>query len=257
MAGDRPGSAPPTVRSYAGPLATTGINLASYAGWGTTYADQSDWLNDSVGQTFETENKPEWYEKVNQQDNTQSYHLQTRLEEGELGLLVDPGSIGNLGGDAWALDVAKVAIQNGRKPQQVRRDRPLKVSGVGHGSQSASHNCVLPSCFQKLDGSFHSGSFEAPIVKDSDLPGLLGLTSLKNRRAILDLVTNQLHFLGPGDYDLMTALPPGTDTFQLKHAPSGHLILPCNKFQEFDKEQANGKFTLDQTPITLLAKSEL
>ena len=172
-------------------------------------------------------------------------------------MLVDPGSIGNLGGDAWALDVAKVAIQNGRKPQQVRRDRPLKVSGVGHGSQTASHNCVLPSCFQKLDGSFHSGSFEAPIVKDSDLPGLLGLTSLKNRRAILDLVTNQLHFLGPGDYDLMTALPPGTDTFQLKHAPSGHLILPCNKFQEFDKEQANGKFTLDQTPIALLAKSEL
>ena len=254
-------SAPPTVptnlRPYAGPIATTGINLSSYVGWGTTYADQSDWVNAPVGQTFETEQKPGWYGEISQQDSTQSYHLQTRLGEGELGLLVDPGSIGNLGGDAWAQDVAKVAIQSGRKPQQVKRDRPLKVSGVGHGSQSASHNCILPSCFQKLDGSYHSGSFEAPIVKDSDLPGLLGLTSLKNRRAILDLVTNQLHFLGPGDYDLMTALPPGTETFQLKHAPSGHLILPCNKFQEFDKEQANGKFTLDETPLTLLAKSEL
>ena len=127
---------------------------------------------------------------------------------------------------------------------------------MGHGSQAATHNCILPSCSGRLDGSFHPGFFEAPIVKDSNLPGLLGLTSLQNKRAILDLVNNQLHFLGPGDFDLRQALPAGTESFQLKQAPSGHLLLPCNKFKEFDKEQANGKLTLDEVPLTLIATTE-
>lgn len=87
------------------------------------------------------------------------------------------------------------------------------------------------------------------------LPGLLGLTALENRRSILDLVNNHLHFLGPGDFDLLQALPAGTESFQLKHAPSGHLLLPCNKFEAFDKQQANGTLTMDQTPLNLVASS--
>ena len=69
-----------------------------------------------------------------------------------------------------------------------------------------------------------------PAVAKSDLPGLLGLTALKNNRAVLDFTTMKLHFCGPGDIEMPKALPPGTETFQLETAPSGHLVLPCCEY---------------------------
>ena len=95
-----------------------------------------------------------------------------------------------------------------------------------------------------------------PTVKGSMLPGLLGLNSLVNRRAILDCITKRLHFLGPGDYDLQSALPPGSKTYQLETAPSGHLILPCTRYAASDQQQKNGAFKLDQTTVTLAAVQE-
>ena len=74
------------------------------------------------------------------------------------------------------------------------------------------------------------GKLVTPTVSKSDLPGLLGLSALTKNRGILDFKTMELHFCGPGDYDLLKALPPGTDTFQLELAPSGHMVLPCCEF---------------------------
>ena len=39
-----------------------------------------------------------------------------------------------------------------------------------------------------------------------------------------------MYFVGPGDYDLDKALSPGTVSFALEVAPSGHLLLPCSNF---------------------------
>ena len=87
------------------------------------------------------------------------------------------------------------------------------------------------------------------------VPGLLGLTSLSNRHAVLDMNKNQLQFLGPGDYDLCSMLPPGTESYQLLVAPSGHLLLPCDYFKEFDRNQMTGNLTLDQAPLHLMAQA--
>ena len=74
--------------------------------------------------------------------------------------------------------------------------------------------------------------YRAPAVQNSDLPGLLGLASLRDLRVILDLNKLTLHFCGPGDYDLEKSLPPGTDSYPLELAPSGHLLLPCSNFEQ-------------------------
>ena len=74
----------------------------------------------------------------------------------------------------------------------------------------------------------------APTVVRSDLPGLLGLHALKRNRAVLDVNTNKLYFLGPGDYDLDKAVPPGTDIIQCEVSPSGHIILPCCEYDAPD-----------------------
>ena len=64
------------------------------------------------------------------------------------------------------------------------------------------------------------------------------------------------HFCGPGDYDLEAMLPPGTDTFQMREAPSGHLLLPCTHYKEIDSQQMKGSLTLDKNQSrSLLANS--
>ena len=78
--------------------------------------------------------------------------------------------------------------------------------------------------------------------------GLLGFTALRKNKAILDFNTLRLHFCGPGEYELEKEVPPGTDTYQLEVAPSGHIVLPCFEFQEA------GPST--QHSLTLLTKND-
>ena len=144
------------------------------------------------------------------------YHTMSGLSGGQTGLIIDPGSMGNLSGDFWAREAAMNSQDHRREPTHTLRDRPLQVTGVGRDGDTCTHNVQLPCVFQQSDGTYTCGEFDTPTLRDSLLPGLLGLTSLKQRRAILDMVNNQLHFLGPGDFDLARALPPGTETYDLQ-----------------------------------------
>ena len=67
-------------------------------------------------------------------------------------------------------------------------------------------------------------------MQGSELPGLLGKLTLKKNRAVWDFVTDTLYFMGLGDYELEKVMPPGTDSFQLETAPSGHSVLPCCEY---------------------------
>ena len=162
------------------------------------------------------------------------FHVHTRLPDGRPCLLIDPGSVGNLCGDKWAKSVAQAAARNGHKPTYERRSKPLRVSGVGEGSQSCQYDCKLPialrQCSDNPTAQISVGHITTPTVPNSELPGLLGLQALRTNRAILDMNTLKMYFLGPGDYDLARGLPPGTDCFQCELAPSGHLVIPCCEF---------------------------
>lgn len=175
-----------------------------------------------------------------------SYHIRTRLADGRPALVVDPGSVGNLCGDVWAKTVAVAAKHNGQEPSYTKRQRPLDVSGVGKGAQTCQYDCQLPVALRKKDGGAVTlGKITTPTVSHSDLPGLLGLTALTKNRAIIDFQSLEMHFLGPGDYNLESMLPPGTDTYKLEVAPSGHLVLPCCEYSEAS--------TADQHTLTLMA----
>ena len=150
------------------------------------------------------------------------YHSNVRLADGRVGLLVDPGSYGNLVGAHWLQEAGLAA---GQTPALTRRDMPLQVGGVGKGAQVCQDDCRLPIALTRSDGSVTTGSFTSPVVQHSACPALLGLRSLQENRAILDLEKKQLHFVGPGEPTLV--LPPGSETFQLESAMSGHLLLPC------------------------------
>ena len=63
-----------------------------------------------------------------------------------------------------------------------------------------------------------------------DLPGLLGLRSLEQQRAILDTGGRTLIFPGPGDVEI--SLPPGSVRVPLEKAPSGHLVMVIDEYHK-------------------------
>ena len=117
--------------------------------------------------------------------------------------------MGNLCGDRWAKSVAIAAAKAGHKPSFKERDRPLNVKGVGKGAQQCKYDCTLPIALRNLAGeSVTLGTLITPSIGSSEIPGLLGLASIRKNRGILDCNTMQMHFCGPGDYDLQKHYPP-------------------------------------------------
>ena len=250
------------------------VNTSSYPTLSMIASDVRDWLqppereahsgrrnvlyNHGRGSQWQA---PEELQRVSSTADTwQCYHLEVRLNNGLQGLVVDCGALGNLGGKKWTTSVAREAMQNGRTPKQVLRDRPLKVAGVGNGSQQANYNCRMPIAIEDINGEIETGDFEFPVLESQgidgdtggeDVPGLLGLDSLENQLSIIDHVHNRLYRCGPGEFDLMTALPPGTKCHQLYKAATGHLILPITHYKKFDRKQASGNLTLDAQEVTL------
>ena len=110
----------------------------------------------------------------------------------------------------------------------------MPVGGVGKTPQLVKFDCHLPIAFKKagLDGGVTQATLHVPTLSDSQVPGLLGLNALRKMRAIIDFDKNILYRRGPGDYDLDKAMPPGTESYQLEHAISGHLALPCCEYKE-------------------------
>ena len=203
----------------------------------STYTDAADWVaisGNGGNHSVETGHEQSGHDgqDTSLSHSHEAYHVDTRLRDGRPAILIDPGSVGNLGGDQWARDCAKAALRAGRKPIEVKRQRPLSVTGVGHGSQQCTHNCKLPVMLRKTDGTYSPGVFETPVVPNSELPGLLGLHSMRNASAVLDMANLRLHLCGPGDIQLN--LPAGTESYQLEVSPSGHLVLPCSNFAAAD-----------------------
>jgi hypothetical protein len=158
------------------------------------------------------------------------YHAETQLPDGRVSLLIDPGSRGNLCGSVWAQKSALAAIRAGRTKDvaQIVRKEALNVQGVGNGSQRCTYDCKLPIAIRDKTGKVTTGNFITPVVDNSDLPGLLGLESMRANRGILDMHNNIYYMCGPGGANI--ELSPGSRAFKLLEAPSGHLVLPCSEF---------------------------
>ena len=179
--------------------------------------------------------------------------VKTRLK-GKTAVLVDVGAVGNLAGSEWARELATKALKTGRKPKEEPRTRGLKVAGVGTGSQTCHYDVHLPCAIPLADGGVLKCTFTTPTVPNSTLPALLGLQSLKNSRAIIDTNDSKVYFLGPGDYDLMKGLPPGTKQIQCEHAPSGHMMMPVDSYDELDKLERQGGLTIEETVLPVKAQ---
>jgi hypothetical protein len=102
----------------------------------------------------------------------------------------------------------------------------LSVEGVGQKANEASDAVVMPICLE--DG--YTGTFSSAVIPDSELPALLGLSSISKLKGLIDTQHKQIIFVGPGGYKL--SLSPGSKVYQLYSAPTGHLMLPCQEWKQ-------------------------
>lgn len=164
-----------------------------------------------------------------------SGHTKTRLSNSSDGLLVDCGAIGNLTGDGQQQRLSERAERAGFETTFKEMPRPLTVEGVGYGHQVAKRLACIP--MTTPDGTI--GVYETPIIPNSNIPSLLGLTTMEKHRAILD-ITGQTYII-PGKGKVEYKLPKGSRVLHLKKAPSGHLLLPCDQWESLSISQEDAK----------------
>ena len=104
----------------------------------------------------------------------------------------------------------------------------------------ANYKMVCPIAVPHADGRTHLHQLTAPIVEGdgAQLPGLLGLRTMEHEKAVLDMGNQELILPGPGGikYDLS----PGSVRIPLKKAPSGHLVMVVDDFENAVKESRGG-----------------
>ena len=124
-------------------------------------------------------------------------------------------------------------------------ESPLSIQGVGNGSQKCDWEIHCPIAVPQVGEPTKRHTFTAPIVQGTgqNLPGLLGLRSLEQQRAILDTGSRTLIFPGPGDVEI--SLPPGSVRVPLEKAPSGHLVMVIDEYNKLISQKGGvpGKVT--------------
>jgi hypothetical protein len=139
-------------------------------------------------------------------------------------------------GENLAKAIGQRAVNHGLRPEQRKMSEPLNIQGVG-GHQKCEWQVTCPVAVPDGNGTSALHRFSAPVVRQngSNLPGLLGLKSMEEHRAVIDITRKMLIFPGPGDVEIK--LPPGSIEIQLEKAPSGHLVIPVDSYENLVKRK--------------------
>ena len=117
-------------------------------------------------------------------------------------------------------------------PQYQKRHKPLVMSGIGTGSQMATHevwhSVGLPESGDAL--------YRASELPNSATPAILGQNSLAEKCCLVDCAQKRMYAVGPGGYEIR--LSPGSVMYPLKTSRAGHLMLPC---AEYGRGQASSE----------------
>ena len=115
------------------------------------------------------------------------------------------------------------------------------MNGVGAGHATCDYETVAPIAvkFDEQDATLET--FRANIADGcgADLPAILGSESMQEKDSVLILRKGKemIAFPGPGGYKIEWS--PGTRLLPMMPAPTGHLVIPCDRFEELNKNKNN------------------
>ena len=143
-------------------------------------------------------------------------------------ILPDTGAKDGLCGDRWAIHAGQWARQRGHRAIVDNLPQRKHVSGVGNGTQTADERITLPIGLESTDKEKHLSTYRAAVVRNSDLPALLGINSLEKMNAVIRCRTGELWFFVDAGCDIK---PKGHHIhLQMEKGSSGHWYLPVGRF---------------------------
>ena len=177
-------------------------------------------------------------------EETQEIHIKivskTKLPDGRLSLLVDLGSMINIIGANTEREFAERAARHSLSNQYIDRETRLKVTGVGAGSAHCDVETIAQIAVKFEDQPATRETFKANVAEGvgADLPAILGSISMQDRDSVLILRRGKemIAFPGPGGYKIEWS--PGTRLLPMTAAPSGHLVIPCDLFDDLPSKAA-------------------
>ncbi len=165
-----------------------------------------------------------------------------------------------------AIAVAKAGQRYGHEWNEVPRQHPLFIHGVGNGSQRCDHDITLAAAavggvairiaagYSQQEQETESAKLvriTSPICGGTgqDLPGLLGLRTIEANNGVIETAGGRafMTFPGPGGYTITWA--PGAMHIPLEKAATGHL---CVELDHYDKLPVNTGGVPEKVP-TLFA----
>jgi hypothetical protein len=181
------------------------------------------------------------------------FHSNVRLnEDNREGILVDTGAIDNIMSDTFYRRITdKLKGWGIRFTNPKKLPKTLTVDGVGKSAVGCKDYADIP--VRLADGT--EGMFQGPIIEGSEIPALWGLRSLVQQRAVVDVYNKRIFMMGPEGYRLDCS--PGTKTYQLESAKSGHLLLPVTEWKENRNKHAFVALGRESVglPMTVMSQS--
>ena len=170
---------------------------------------------------------------VNPSFDLRVHAVKTRSKRPGCSLLIDTGSPTNIMSDQFHKELSKSCSDGGvAEPQSRKRNQPLRIGGIGSGTQQADFdakfNIGINQRFDEYRSQPKFAEFAAPVLPNSDIPGIVGQNSLKQNRVLLDCFNLRMYCIGPGE--AIIELPPGSEMYDLEESRDGHLMLPCDVF---------------------------
>ena len=130
--------------------------------------------------------------------------------------------------------------------RQRKLDRPLRIQGVGNGTNEGKWEISTPIAVPVLNEEGEPATelfeFVSPSIEGQgkDLPLILGLKSMTEKSGVLEMQQGRraLTFPGPGGYEIKWA--PGAVRIPLQDAMSKHAMIPCARFQQLQATRPQG-----------------
>ena len=153
-------------------------------------------------------------------------------------LIPDTGAADGLCGDQWAIHAGRWAKTHGHQAIFDKLEKPRTVSSVGVGSQTATDRLTLPISIEDMKGQHHYNKFRAAVVRDSHIPGLMGIRSLEKMNAVIRCRTGEIYFLGDEGCEIKPC--ENHVHIQMKRNHIGHWCIPIGRFSDVMKMMGKG-----------------
>ena len=141
-------------------------------------------------------------------------------------------------GEVTEREFADAGNKHGYETTYVPRTSRLYVNGIGAGAATCDYEAISPIAVKFDEQEATKETYKANITKGvgKNLPAIFGLDSMQEKDSVLVLRKGRelIAFPRPGGYKIQWS--PGTKLLPMVKAPSGHLVIPCDRFSELPKE---------------------